>query len=489
MIRFFVLSNVAITLFYLVYKVFLQRDTFFVWRRLYMLFALVFSVSLPLVEWQYKSVVMQDVGKRITNQVDIWWQNTALLLNEIVVSANAPNAPVTPWWVIVYMVVVSVLLVVFISRLVALYRLKQQAKPIYIGQDKVWVTHKNIAPFSFFGMIMLNKEVLQQDHLSMLLQHEKAHVRQWHSLDVILAELISVVFFFNPFVYLLKREMRINLEYLADNSCSAHCEQSTAYQYAILQMAMAQPYVAISNHFNYSPIKNRIMMLNKKSSKNWAMLKYVSIVPAVLVLLLLSQESVANKWSNVINDEGNTVEQTIMQTTAPQSVVTKQEYVQNPGQLPDSVFMVVKDMPSFKGGADSMYAFLGRNLKYPSAAKDLGITGRIWMSFVVTKTGAIHNVKILQATGKVPIKIKRNGHVVTESVRWSDGGNPSITISEDDAPYVVSDKAPILAAIPLLSQEATRVVASMPKWEPGTFKGQPVNVQYQIPVKFALSKK
>ncbi len=231
------------------------------------------------------------------------------------------------------------------------------------------------------------------------------------------------------------------------------------------------------------------MMLNKKSSKKWAMLKYASIVPAVLVLLLLSQESVANKWSNVINDEGNTVEQTIIQTTAPQSVVTKQEYVQNPGQLPDSVFMVVKNMPNFKGGADSMYAFLRRNLKYPSAAKDLGIAGRIWMRFVVTKTGAIHNVTILRASGTVPVKINRDGNTVDKEVQWSDGGDPSITISEDDALYVVSDKAPILAAIPLLSQEATRVVASMPKWEPGTLKGQPVNVQYHIPIKFVLPKK
>ncbi|PID88933.1 MAG: hypothetical protein CSB02_00140 [Bacteroidia bacterium] len=111
------------------------------------------------------------------------------------------------------------------------------------------------------------------------------------------------------------------------------------------------------------------------------------------------------------------------------------------------------------------------------------------MSFVVTKTGAIHNVKILRASGTVPIKINRDGNTVDKRVPWSDGGDPSISISEDDAPYVVSDTAPILAAIPLLAQEATRVVASMPKWKPGTLKGQPVNVQYQIPIKFALSKK
>ncbi len=186
---------------------------------------------------------------------------------------------------------------------------------------------------------------------------------------------------------------------------------------------------------------------------------------------------------------GYTVEQTIVQTTAPQSVVTKPQYLQGRPQLPDSVLMVVKDMPNFKGGADSMYAFLGRNITYPAAAKKLGIAGRIWMSFVVTKTGAIHNVKILRASGTVPIKINRDGNTVDKRVQWSDGGDPSITISEDDAPYVVSDKAPILAAIPLLAQEATRVVASMPKWEPGTLKGQPVNVQYQIPIKFAMSKK
>ncbi len=184
------------------------------------------------------------------------------------------------------------------------------------------------------------------------------------------------------------------------------------------------------------------MMLNKKSSKKWAMFKYASIVPAVLVLLLLSQESAANKWSNVVNDEGNTVEQTIMQTTAPQSVVTKQKQVQKPGQLPDSVFMVVKNMPNFKGGKEAMFTFISTNLKYPQQAMKDSISGRVWMSFVVKKDGSVGDVKILRGIG--------HG----------------------------------------CDAEAVRVLKAMPKWEPGTLEdGTPVNVQYNLPIKFVLPKK
>ncbi len=207
-------------------------------------------------------------------------------------------------------------------------------------------------------------------------------------------------------------------------------------------MAIKQPYVAISNHFNYSPIKNRIMMLNKKSSKKWAMLKYASIVPAVLVLLLLSQESAANKWSNAFNDKENTVEQTIMQTTAPQSVVTKQKHVQKPGQLPDSVLMKVENMPEFEGGKEALYAFFAKNLRYPQKAKEDSVSGRVWLSFVVKKDGYVDNVKVLRGIGAG------------------------------------------------CDEEAVRVIQAMPKWKPGTMKdGTPVNVQYQLPINFALPKK
>ncbi len=334
-----------------------------------------------------------------------------------------------PWWIIGYLSVTAILFTIFLIRLFSLWKLKNKASIQYIDNTKIWVTDKNISPFSFFNLIMINRETLESPHLPMILQHEKTHVSQWHSLDVIFAELICIVFFYNPLVYLLKKEIRINLEYLADNNCKqTQNYKNKSYQYAILQMAINQPHINISNYFNYSPIKQRIMMLNKKNSGKSAMLKYLSIAPIMLVLMLLAQ----SKELFALNKKTQTANETILSIppTDNEIITTTSDSVFN--------FTTVDEKPIFPGGDSALVNFLGENIKYPEHCKEQKIGGRVYVQFVINKKGKVSD-----------IKVPRGVH-------------------------------------PDLDKEAVRAVSLLPDWTPGKYQGKAVPVVYVVPINFKL---
>lgn len=117
--------------------------------------------------------------------------------------------------------------------------------------------------------IFINPERHKGDEIEEIMMHELTHCQQLHSIDIIFAELFCVVFWFNPFVWLLKREVRLNLEYLADNSVLANGKDNKEYQYHLLRLTYRKNVATISNNFNVLPIKKRIKMMNKKETKGF----------------------------------------------------------------------------------------------------------------------------------------------------------------------------------------------------------------------------
>lgn len=473
MMKFLILSNMALVLFYILYKLLLQKDTFFVWRRAYLWFAIIFSVLYPAV--QYLAPARAPINI-IGGSANVVVEAAVVLISSVQQQEAATNH--LAWWRIVYLVVVGLLLVRLVLRLYAIMRLRHRSQTMYIGKQKVQICHKKIAPFSFFASIMLHKSHIDSQHLPHILQHEKVHVKQWHSMDTMLAELLSIVFFFNPVVYLLRREIRINLEYIADSACAHQHAPSTAYQYAILNTALGQPFISITNHFNYSPLKKRIMMLNKKSSKKMAMLKYISVAPLAVLLLLLSHNMQANKLSATVPWLHQVVEavEPATDTLATPQVYALEDLRHYNGE---EVYMKTDQMPSFPGGAKALYSYLAKNVSYPTMARELAVEGRVWISFVVSKTGDIAKVMLLQSSGQI-----------ADSLNWREQTTGLVTVDYAEANANVSeaDKVKHKEAIHSLSVEAIRVLTTMPKWTPGMDKGKAVHVQYQMPFKFTTAK-
>ena len=384
--------------------------------------------------------------------------------------------------------VVCLLLLRFLWQLASIVRLKAQCKKADINGTKVYLLESNEGPFSFFNWIFINPTKHSRQEIDEIMTHELAHCRQRHSVDILFAELFAIAFWVNPFVWLLKREVRLNLEYLADNNVLANGTDSKEYQYHLLGLAYRKNVATISNNFNVLPLKKRIKMMNKKRTKKIAKAKYALYIPLAAMLLVVSNiETVARDIANVtkaipmvkasvkqekmvdlssgnkattvqespknvqpteaIESTGNKVEALADSKNAEMAaqeaenttgVANEEPTEQKPKKAPKKVFTVVEEMPTFNGNLNQ---WLAENMKYPSEA----------------------------------VKNKEQGHVVVQFI-----------ISEEGE---VMEPKIIRSVSPSLDKEALRVVSSMPKWNPGKANGKPVAVRYMLPVSFKLNGK
>jgi peptidase, M56 family len=228
-------------------------------------------------------------------------QNMASTYAETVLSeaTSLPSkATVLSWNTIllwIYMGGVCMFLLRFVIQLIGIYRLAKKTEVSTIKGIKVHIIEKNESPFSFFRWIFVNPEVRYESQLQEILIHEQCHVEQKHSIDVVLAELFTIVCWFNPFAWLLKREIRLNLEYLADlYVVQVGCDQKS-YQYHLLGMTYHKNVSTILNNFNDLLLKKRIKMMNRRRSRLIVKAKYTLLIPVTATLLVVKNiESVAH---------------------------------------------------------------------------------------------------------------------------------------------------------------------------------------------------
>ncbi|MFT3753977.1 MAG: M56 family metallopeptidase [Paludibacter sp.] len=375
--------NVGIILFYLFYRLFFAGDTFWKTRRLYLLLSFVASFAYPLLSiesWLSQPEPVQTTLVRITT------------LPEIVISPAQQASMISVENILlgVYLLVVMALFVRMLAQLFAILRMRLVGKITVLQGTRVVAMEREISPFSFFGTVFINPELHAEAETRQILAHEFTHVRQWHSLDVFVGELASIVFWINPAVWLLKREIRQNLEFLADNHVLRSGFNPKHYQYHLLQLSYQSPEIRLGNQFNVSPLKKRIMMMNKQNSNKAAILKYMLIVPLVFSLVLVANaQSVVKKTKAVTSDSKKSVGATVDNTkkdvkttgkfTAP---VIKKEQVTKEDD--NKVYDMAEKMPQYPGGINALMQFISKTVKYPTVAQEKGIQGRVIVRFIVS---------------------------------------------------------------------------------------------------------
>lgn len=472
--------NVSIAILYITYKAFFSRDTFLNLKRYYLKYSLLFAIFIPKMDISG----FIKPGNGLTNLLT----EQTFLLPEIVVTTNHKYAFSTEQLIIgLYLLISLLFLARFIIRLVSILKIQAKSVKTTILGTKVSVLNTNTAPFSFMSHIFMNPALHTPEELQQIITHEKIHVKQGHTFDVIIAEIMTIVFWFNPFVWLLKREVRENLEYIADNKVIISGFDSKHYQYHLLQLSYQTPDLKITNQFNISPLKKRIKMMNRKKSGKAYAAKYLLVLPLALMLVLtgniralagsaksakvVSAVAVAKNEIVAVNIQqenekiatNETKTETVVKISATDdkkeskkaeaasekiSELTVVGYASKvntnapdnefPAQDNDEVFTVVEKMPEFPGGTDALFKFLRDNIKYPVKAQELGIQGRVIAQFVINTDGSIDKVEILRS------------------------------------------------ANPALDAEAIRVIQAMPNWMPGMQRGKNVRVKYTLPVNFRL---
>ena len=483
--------NVAFVLFYAFYRLFFYKDTFFKLRRAILLAFFGLALFYPLLN-------IQDWVRQQEPIADVIYMYSAMLPEA---TAKADAAASVDWygWLLgslgfIYWGIVAFLCGRFLVQLSSILWLAHTSERVVIHETPVYALRKAAGPFSFFRMVFLHPESHSDKETDEILTHECTHVSQWHSIDVILSEMMCMACWFNPFVWLLKREVRHNLEYLADNTVIQSGYDSKSYQYHLLGLAHHQSVTTLYNSFNVLHLKNRIMMMNKKRSPGIVRTKYLKFIPLVGILMLLSNiEAVARLTVRLANEAtvsnamvtatGILVDETgqpligasvvvkggkertitdkkgAFSLEVPANAILRCSYQGRESQevlaadmtnnthlslssksreMNEQVFTVVEKMPSFPGGDAELLKYIATNIKYPKESQDNGEQGRVICSFIVGRDGSVNNPEVLRGV------------------------------------------------TPLLNEEAVRVINTMPRWNPGMQRGKAVAVKYTVPITFRL---
>lgn len=426
--------NVLLAVFYGFYRLLFVRDTFFVWRRVTLLLLIVSAIIIPMADigWWVSS------HEQTANLSEIYRE---VMLPTVTITGNVDRFPWMRLFSFVYMGGVVVLMLRIVWQIFVIIRMSMMKERQMIHGLKVFVMTDEASPFSFFNWIFVNPQAQSSEQLRKILIHEQAHVRQCHSIDILLMELLTVFCWWNPFVWLMRREARLNLEYLADERVMASGNERRAYQYHLLGLAYGKNVATVSNNFNVLPLKLRIRMMNKRRTNKWMRVKYLLLVPlTALALVACNLDSSSQKPSNEAKGEFAPDDNEAMgvlvniDKDAVQGVDTGQAI----GDPSKAYFDVVEQMPQFPGGAEELMKFLQKNIKYPEEAKGKGVQGRVVVTFIVAEDGSV------------------------------------------EEPYIARKVDPLLDA------EALRVIKLMPKWKPGMQSGKFVRVKYNVPVTFRL---
>ncbi|MDQ6472972.1 M56 family metallopeptidase [Flavobacterium sp. LHD-80] len=288
---FIIKSGSLIALFYFAYYFLLRKETFFTSNRYFLLAGLITSVILPFII--YTKVVWIDPAPIIYSPI----VQTASLSHDYVSTYNQLPAVEEETfeinWNLVSLAIYAIGFATFMLKFaIDFYSLNSVLKGKNVKQQEdfkfVDVT-ENIAPFSYFDYIVYNSSLYSEAELQSILEHEKVHSDQHHTVDVIISRIFCILFWFNPIIWLYKKAILQNLEFIADKEASKKLSDKKAYQYTLLKITTHETCVAITNHFYQSLIKKRIVMLNKNQSKKWNYWKYYAVIPALAAFVFLFQ--------------------------------------------------------------------------------------------------------------------------------------------------------------------------------------------------------
>ncbi|SNS02231.1 M56 family metallopeptidase [Dokdonia pacifica] len=298
-------SITILSIFYIIYRIVLQKDTFFTANRHYLLAGIVAALVFPFIE--YTKIIYKDIPIITTTVED----SPMVMVTETVL--QSPSEPlVINWWqiaLIVYTVGVCIMMVRLCIQLISLHKLISSYPKTYSdGYTYVQITDKSITPFSFFKTICYNPNLHNSKELTMILAHEKIHVRQRHTIDVLLTQCLLAIQWLNPLAWLYKKSLEQNLEFIADSGAIQEVPSSKEYQHTLVKVSSTIVQPALTNNFYHSLIKKRIVMLNKQTSRKRNLWKLGLVLPILAIFMYSFNVNEVIEYREVPNTPENAIE-------------------------------------------------------------------------------------------------------------------------------------------------------------------------------------
>ena len=268
-------------LFLLVYHTFLKKETFFNYNRWFLVGTPILALILPLIK-------IETLGSMVAEQYFFTQLPTIFIGDQeatAIASSTTPEATFTINWLFVYGSGVVLSLLFGLSKYIQLYKLYKFQSLENHGRPRIITLPKSDAAFTFFNTVFLGDQLdtLSRKHI---LSHELVHVKQGHSWDLLLFELLRIIFWFNPLVYIYQKNIALVHEYIADAEASKNEHKQHYYEKLLNATFGTQQLSFVNTFFNHSIIKKRIVMLQKSRSKQIAKIKYLGVLPLILGILI-----------------------------------------------------------------------------------------------------------------------------------------------------------------------------------------------------------
>ncbi len=438
--------NLYLILFYGFYRILLRTETFFNLNRGYLVASAALAFFIPLMqsEWVRSWFVTEQISQTITTFYDpqVFY---------VQASKQAHTLTLGDFMAVFYIVGILIGIARFGGNLV--YLGKMMKRKIVQKDSK--------QAFSFFNVLFVSKELKNR---STIMKHEFVHIRQLHSADVMLFELISIFNWFNPVVYLYKSSIKHIHEFIADEVASRNEVSKADYAMLLFQEQFGIQAIPLTNNFfNQSLLKLRIKMLNKERSAQTAMMKYGLIAPLFMLMIVVSSATLASKELAKIEQKVEAItdkhleevivkpSKTATEVLLKDGIDLSEAFIISPDLVDEvktvskskvdtnMVFMAVEQPAEFEGGKDAFIKFLQENIKYPTSARKANISGKIFVQLTVNTDGTVEDVNTINSLG----------HGIDE--------------------------------------EAMRVI-QLAKWNPAKQSGKTVRNRFIVPINFQLPK-
>jgi TonB family protein len=401
---------------YFLYALLFKNTTYFRNNRLYLILTLLLPLALPLINIPTNSVLVAE-------------SSIPIVLDEVIISASGnvikTNSNVFNYSFILYGFITAILLLRIVFSIVRIIKISNSSQKLNYGDFTLVISNESINPFSVFRYVFVNRTHFNnKSNLEQILSHEKVHIKKLHSIDNILSELICSVFWINPFFWLIKDKLKSIHEYQADEQVIEQGFNIAGY-FTLLFDNIVGKRIELVNNFNQSLTLKRMKMMKKNRSPRYMRLAYLLVFPIAAILLFAFSSNNADafttngqQFSEIISPDDDTIKRI---------------------EVTGEIYEGADEMPIFGKEQDKLFQFLSSEVKYPEQAKLDSIQGRVFVSFVVTKTGQVANVEVVKGVHE------------------------------------------------LLDSEAVRAVSLLPDFIPGKNEGVPVNVKMVVPIAFQLN--
>lgn len=422
--QYLLLVNIYLVLFYAFYVLLLRKETFFQLNRIYLVTAALLSFFIPVIQadWVQNLFITQQVKYTIYSIPVIQYQFSA-----------TENSHLKMGEILAFLYLLGIL-ILSAKLTLQLFKLR-----------RVMRMPKAEVPYSFFKTVKLSEDSPDNAAIE---AHEQVHAQQWHSADVLLVEMVMIINWFNPVVYLYRIAIKHIHEYIADRQAVLAGTNKAEYALLLLSQTFNTPTHRLVNpFFNHSLLKQRIMMLQKNKSQRVRLIKYGLSAPLFILMLILSSATINNSQTvTAINSKAQEIfitpaAQVDLSTVLGKTEPVKGAEIKNLADTTnDVVFSSVETLPEFPGGIQAFGKFIASNIRYPATAREQHIQGRVICTFIVEKDGGLSNISVLHSVS------------------------------------------------PEIDAESIRVLKLSPAWKAGIQNHHKVRTQFSVPITFALDK-